>query len=95
MACTRLCIAPSPSNAHCAAEGCHITFGSVTGFDRHRRGGQCLYPAGIGMHTDRNGIWRMQGVDVTMREWPGAARVLPLAAENGPAVPGSTPDDSA
>src|SRR5262245_43736264 len=32
---------------HCAA--CHNTFTSPTGFDMHRRGGQCRYPADAGL----------------------------------------------
>lgn len=60
MPCTATCAQPSPTNAHCAAD-CHETFGSVSGFDRHRRGGECLDPATLAMHRDRNGIWRMDG----------------------------------
>jgi hypothetical protein len=59
--CTSTCIQPSPSNAHCGA--CHTTFGAVSGFDRHRRGGECYGPALTTMHRDRNGIWRMDGRD--------------------------------
>lgn len=33
------------AEAHCAS--CHQTFGSVTGFDKHRYGGICLWPADI------------------------------------------------
>lgn len=42
--------------AHCAA--CHHTFTSAGGFDRHRRGGNCLNPADIGMVS-------------ADRKWPG------------------------
>lgn len=58
MSCTPTCIAPSPSNAHCAAEGCHVTFGGVGGFDRHRRDGECLTPAKIGYTADSRGVYR-------------------------------------
>lgn len=34
--------------AHCAAQ-CHRTFTGVTGFDAHRRDGQCVDPASLGM----------------------------------------------
>jgi hypothetical protein len=34
--------------AHCPAD-CHKTFSGVTGFDAHRRNGQCLDPASIGL----------------------------------------------
>lgn len=64
MACNVLCITPSPTNAHCGAEGCHVTFGSVSGFDRHRRGGECLDPAALAMHRDPRGVWRMDGTRV-------------------------------
>ncbi len=47
MACTTDCHPPTPSQAHCGA--CHITMRTVTDFDRHRRDGQCLDPAAIGL----------------------------------------------
>lgn len=59
MSCQPTCVQPSPSNAHCAA--CHTTFGGITGFDRHRRGGECLIPADLAMHPDGRGVWRMDG----------------------------------
>lgn len=62
MTCLATCIQPSPSNAHCGA--CHVTYGSVTGFDRHRRAGECLNPRALDMHADRNGVWRMNGMRV-------------------------------
>jgi len=69
MSCTPTCVKPSPTNAHCGA--CHQTFGGVTGFDRHRRGGECLTARDIGMHADRNGVWRYAGPDPTARPiWP-------------------------
>jgi hypothetical protein len=69
MSCRPTCIQPSPSNAHCGA--CHRTFGSVSAFDRHRRGEQCLSPLTIGLHADRGGIWRYPAPDDTKRSaWP-------------------------
>lgn len=69
MTCRPTCIQPSPSNAHCGA--CHHTFGSVTGFDRHRRGGECLKARDLRMVADRNGIWRFPAPDPTVRAiWP-------------------------
>jgi hypothetical protein len=59
MPCLSTCIQPSPSNAHCSA--CHVTFGGITGFDRHRRGGECIAPSGLDMHPDGRGVWRMDG----------------------------------
>jgi hypothetical protein len=64
--CLVICIQPSPTNAHCAA--CHITFGSVTGFDRHRRGGECIAPTALAMHRDARGVWRMDGTRVFAEE---------------------------
>lgn len=55
MSCTNDCQRPTPAQAHCGA--CHRTFGGVTGFDRHRLGGECLDPATRGL-TEVRGIWR-------------------------------------
>jgi len=55
MACTDTCQRPAQTQAHCGT--CHTTFGGVTGFDRHRRNGQCLDPATLGF-MPRAGIWR-------------------------------------
>jgi hypothetical protein len=57
--CTTACIQPSRTNAHCTT--CHHTFGSVTGFDRHRRNGECIAPTALPMHKDRRGVWRYDG----------------------------------
>lgn len=35
------------SEAHCAT--CHEHFGSMSGFDKHRKGGECLLPAERGL----------------------------------------------
>lgn len=97
MACTTTCVQPSPSQAHCGS-GCHRTFGSVSGFDRHRRAGQCLDPSTFtghaAMHLDRNGIWRYDGGH--RRAMAHAAhRGMPQAAES-PSLVGAdangTPD---
>lgn len=56
MTCTPDCIQPTPSQAHCGV--CCRTFGSLGGFDRHRRGGQCIDPTSLPMHLDPGGIWR-------------------------------------
>lgn len=55
MSCLPTCRRPAGRQAHCGA--CHRTFGSVTAFDEHRRGGTCLDPADAGM-VDRDGVWR-------------------------------------
>lgn len=91
MTCVSTCRKPSPSNAHCGA--CHVTFGSVSGFDRHRRGGQCYGPALLDMHRDGNGIWRMDGRN-PHADAHSADDVLPQDGENGPGVGRDTPDDS-
>lgn len=56
--CDDTCNRPTPSQAHCAAAGCHQTFGGVHGFDKHRREGTCLNPADLGMSSIK-GIWRV------------------------------------
>lgn len=59
----------APGAAHCAASGCHRTFGGVSLFDAHRstRGGDhgsCVDPealtntAGERIAFFRNGMWR-------------------------------------
>lgn len=37
------------NTAHCAAKGCCKTFSGISTFDRHRRNGECLDPASLGM----------------------------------------------
>ena len=89
MTCTTTCVQPSPSNAHCAA--CHRTFGSVSGFDRHRRGGECVDPATIGelRLTDR-GLWRFEGGQ-NRADAHSALRIQPESAETGSLVGRDTP----
>jgi hypothetical protein len=60
--CRADCVAPSKTQCHCGS-GCHRTFGSITGFDKHRRDGRCLDPdlAGLAMHLDAKGVWRIDG----------------------------------
>lgn len=89
MTCTYDCQRPTPAQAHCAADGCHRTFGGVSGFDRHRRDGRCLDPAPLG-YTEIRGIWRQPlDDDARSRLWPA-----PQAAEQGLPVPASTPSRS-
>jgi hypothetical protein len=56
--CGNTCVRPTPSQAHCAALGCHRTFGGVTGFDAHRKDGECINPTTLGMVLSDHGIWR-------------------------------------
>lgn len=93
MSCTSTCIQPSPSQAHCGA--CHVTFGGITGFDRHRRDGQCLTPEAIG-HTDNGrGVYRLPMTEAraaqlaAMRtDAPSGSHRTPQTAENGSGVVG-------
>jgi len=41
--------------AHCT--GCHRTFKSVWGFDKHRVGIICKHPMDLGMEMNEKGIW--------------------------------------
>lgn len=36
--------------AMCHCSVCHVTFGAITSFDRHRKGGDCQLPASIGLY---------------------------------------------
>lgn len=57
MSCTAACLHPTPAQAHCGA--CHHTFGGVSGFDAHRRDGQCAHPDTIGL-ANKAGVWRRE-----------------------------------
>lgn len=46
--------------AHCAT--CHTTFTSTTGFDRHRRAGQCLTPEAAGLVPIHRKTWTGYGL---------------------------------
>lgn len=61
--CGPACVRPTPTQAHCAARSCHRTFGGVSGFDAHRRNGECLHPEEIGMVRNDSGIWRTPMTD--------------------------------
>ena len=41
--------------AHCT--GCHKTFNSLGGFDKHRKDFKCLDPGDLGMVMSDDGIW--------------------------------------
>lgn len=75
--CLTICVHPTPAQAHCGT--CHRTFGGISGFDRHRRGGICLDPTGLGYELVK-GIWRQpmtrdqlaRLIDATTRDHEGA-----------------------
>ena len=57
--------------SHCGA--CHLLFSSLSAFDRHRRAGQCLPPAEVGLVARQQSyglLWGWPGPDGGM----GAAR---------------------
>jgi hypothetical protein len=74
------------SQAHCTGDatgnGCHQTFGSVRGFDRHRPKGRCEDPATLTTRTGEpvyradNGPHGTTWVLHTDRVHPGQARRL-------------------
>lgn len=71
--CLTICVRPTPAQTHCAT--CHRSWGGISGFDRHRRNGLCLDPAGLGYDLVK-GIWRQpmsreqlaRLIDATTRE---------------------------
>lgn len=83
--CGQTCTRPTPTQAHCAAAGCHATFGGVSLFDRHRRRGECLPPADLGM-TEVRGVWRIpMDEEARSRRFP-----LTGGATDGPECPGGS-----
>jgi hypothetical protein len=93
MTCTPACRRPSPTQAHCGS-GCHRTFGSVSGFDAHRRGGRCVDPASLPMHLDPGGIWRRDGRD-PHADARSARAAEPQGCEIGSGVGRDTPGEVA
>jgi hypothetical protein len=99
MTCNGTCTQPTPSQAHCGA--CHTTFGGVSGFDRHRRDGQCLTPAEIGYTDDGRGVYRAPITNAARERFaalrgnaPSARLLAPQTAETRPVVGQDTPDPS-
>lgn len=90
MPCIKSCIKPTTSQAHCSV--CHETFGSVRGFDRHRRGGQCLDPNTMpGIHRTDAGIWRFDGGQ-NRADAHSASPGTPQTAERPELVPEPYPE---
>lgn len=56
MSCTPNCTHPTTAQAHCGS--CHVTFGGVYAFGRHRVAGRCLDPFDMGLARDEAGVWR-------------------------------------
>ena len=89
MSCVPTCVRPTPAQAHCAAADCHRTFGSVTGFDRHRRDGACVDPATLGM-SETGGVWRIPVPEADrarlarIRNADSRSHGEPQSDENGP-----------
>ena len=69
--CLPTCKRPTPAQAHCPT--CHRTFGGVTGFDAHRRGGMCTDPAERGYELVR-GVWRLPMSNEQLLRRTGVAR---------------------
>lgn len=56
--------------ARCHCSVCHTTFNAITPFDRHRRMGQCLRPADVGLvvtHHPFGDVWGAKPTDVDWR----------------------------
>lgn len=53
--CTEQCHRPTPVQCHCSV--CHHTFGTVSSFDKHRKSGECVDPAAIGLQLV-GAVWR-------------------------------------
>lgn len=50
------------NRSHCSA--CHVTFGGVASFDRHRQSIGCVAPEDLGLVDNGNGVWVSRyGVD--------------------------------
>lgn len=52
--CTGACLAPANSQCHCSV--CHQTIRTVSDFDRHRIGGECLELTELGL-VEVDGLW--------------------------------------
>jgi hypothetical protein len=55
MRCGVDCPTPTKFQAHCS--DCHRTFGGITGFDLHRRNGECIDPSTFD-YVCLDGVWR-------------------------------------
>lgn len=50
--CQDTCKRPTQTQAHCSV--CHLTFRSVTSFDKHRKNGYCV----MDKMVEHSGIWQ-------------------------------------
>lgn len=68
MSCLPGCRTPTQFQAHCSV--CHRTFGGVTGFDDHRKNGECLDPVTRGyVQSERDGVWRTEMAQETVAKF--------------------------
>ena len=79
---------PDPTPSQCKCSVCRQTFGSITGFDRHRTGPvdhrRCQHPHDVGMipSSEKRGIvWRLP--DTRNHDTPSAGPVAPQTDEHG------------
>jgi hypothetical protein len=86
--CRDTCQRPTQSQAHCSV--CHVTLGGPWAFDRHRRGGECVDPASLGL-VERAGVWR-EPMDDAALDRKRAFRVAAAAAD-GRTGPGAYPSE--
>lgn len=72
-----------------------MTFGSVSGFDRHRRGGECLSPSVLGMADNGRGVFRVpMSMDSLARIAPSACHLFAESAQEGSGVDRDRAGDS-
>ena len=59
--------------SHCSS--CHNTFSGPSSFTEHRKHGECLDPAGVGLEqkVNKHGtvVWKYPGPDKTISSWSG------------------------
>lgn len=55
------CTAGWQPGRKCHCVGCCENFSTVGNFDKHRRNGECISPARVGLVANERGIWTMPG----------------------------------
>lgn len=61
--CDNRCVKPGVGTNQCHCTVCHKSFTAVGNFDDHRRHGQCLNPADLGMTPNSHGFYRRPMTD--------------------------------